>query len=99
MDLVLGRLAAQTADEWDVEIVERKGIGHPDTIADALAERLSVALSRLYLERFGAILHHNVDKALTGYSSGRRRAGVGDSLPSHSSPISSCTVSAVMCEA
>ena len=64
MDLVLGRLPAQTPDEWDVEIVERNGIGHPDTISDALPERLSVALSRLYLERFGAILHHNVDKAL-----------------------------------
>lgn len=47
-----------------IEIVERKGLGHPDTICDALAERLSNALSRYYLERFGLILHHNVDKAL-----------------------------------
>jgi len=46
------------------EIVERKGLGHPDTICDALAEHLSVALSRAYLARFGTILHHNVDKAL-----------------------------------
>ena len=46
------------------EIVERKGIGHPDTICDSLAEELSVALSRIYLEEFGAIMHHNVDKAL-----------------------------------
>jgi len=48
----------------DVEIVERKGIGHPDTICDALAERLSCSLSAFYLARFGVILHHNVDKAL-----------------------------------
>ncbi len=46
------------------EIVERKGAGHPDTIADALAEHFSVALSRFYLDRFGFILHHNVDKVL-----------------------------------
>jgi S-adenosylmethionine synthetase len=47
-----------------VEIVERKGLGHPDTICDALAENLSRALCREYRRRFGAILHHNVDKAL-----------------------------------
>lgn len=47
-----------------VEIVERKGLGHPDSICDALAETLSRNLCRHYLERFGAILHHNVDKAL-----------------------------------
>lgn len=47
-----------------VEIVERKGLGHPDSICDALAETLSRNLCRHYLERFGEILHHNVDKAL-----------------------------------
>jgi S-adenosylmethionine synthetase len=47
-----------------VEIVERKGLGHPDTICDALAEEVSLALSRFYLRRFGYVLHHNVDKVL-----------------------------------
>ena len=47
-----------------VEIVERKGLGHPDAICDMLSEQLSVALSRKYLDEFGLILHHNVDKAL-----------------------------------
>jgi len=47
-----------------VEIVERKGLGHPDTICDALAEELSLALCRYYREHFGLILHHNLDKAL-----------------------------------
>jgi S-adenosylmethionine synthetase len=47
-----------------VEIVERKGLGHPDTICDALAETLSRNLCREYRARFGGILHHNVDKAL-----------------------------------
>ena len=45
-----------------VEIVERKGLGHPDTLCDALAEEVSLALSRFYRERFGFVLHHNVDK-------------------------------------
>jgi S-adenosylmethionine synthetase len=42
------------------EFVERKGIGHPDTLADALAEHLSVNYSRYTKKRFGAILHHNL---------------------------------------
>ena len=55
---------AGLAERDDPEIVERKGRGHPDTICDFLAESVSLALSRAYLERFGAILHHNVDKVL-----------------------------------
>ena len=47
-----------------LEIVERKGLGHPDTVCDALAEELSRRLCRYYLDNFGLILHHNVDKAL-----------------------------------
>jgi S-adenosylmethionine synthetase len=47
-----------------VEIVERKGLGHHDSICDALAETLSRNLCRHYLDRGGEILHHNVDKAL-----------------------------------
>ncbi len=50
--------------ENPVEIVERKGTGHPDTICDNLAEELSVALCKLYLKEFGFVQHHNVDKAL-----------------------------------
>jgi S-adenosylmethionine synthetase len=48
----------------DVEIVERKGIGHPDTICDLAMERVSQALSKAYTESFGRILHHNCDKGL-----------------------------------
>ena len=47
-----------------VEIVERKGLGHPDSICDALAEAVSISLCKYYFENFGFILHHNVDKAL-----------------------------------
>lgn len=50
--------------ESPIEIVERKGIGHPDYIADAVAEEASRRLSKYYLENFGVILHHNLDKTL-----------------------------------
>ncbi|MEM3671000.1 MAG: methionine adenosyltransferase [Thermoprotei archaeon] len=48
----------------EVELVERKGLGHPDYIADSTSEELSRRLSKYYLEEFGVILHHNVDKTL-----------------------------------
>lgn len=47
-----------------VEIVERKGLGHPDYICDAIADKISVQLSKRYQEETGTILHHNVDKSL-----------------------------------
>jgi S-adenosylmethionine synthetase len=64
MVITVRHLGKRTIDDENVEIVERKGLGHPDTLCDALAERLSQALCRFYDERFGLILHHNVDKVL-----------------------------------
>lgn len=46
----------------DIEIVERKGIGHPDSVADALAEEVSRALCKMYKKEFGHVLHHNTDE-------------------------------------
>ena len=60
------------------EMVERKGVGHPDSVCDALAENLSVALSRFYVGRFGRILHHNVDKALLVGGAARAAFGGGE---------------------
>lgn len=57
-------LKSTPTEELPVELVERKGLGHPDYIADAAAEASSVALSKYYYEHFGMILHHNVDKVL-----------------------------------
>ncbi len=53
-----------SVNEVEVELVERKGLGHPDYISDAVAEEVSKALSLYYLKEFGHILHHNVDKVL-----------------------------------
>jgi len=64
MQIVIEMQQGAWAGARPVEIVERKGLGHPDTICDMLSERLSVALSKHYLDQFGLILHHNVDKAL-----------------------------------
>ncbi len=47
-----------------VEVVERKGLGHPDYICDSIMNQVSVELCSEYLERFGAIMHHNIDKGL-----------------------------------
>jgi S-adenosylmethionine synthetase len=47
-----------------VEFVERKGVGHPDTICDHLAEELARELASEYLEHTGAVQHFNVDKAI-----------------------------------
>jgi S-adenosylmethionine synthetase len=63
--------------ELDVEIVERKGLGHPDTICDLVMERISQALSQAYLKHFGRILHHNCDKGLLVAGRVERRYGGG----------------------
>jgi len=75
MDLVIDSDGAAGPESHPVEVVERKGLGHPDSLCDALAESLSLTLSRFYLDRFGAVLHHNVDKALL--RGGRARAAFG----------------------
>lgn len=57
------------------EIVEKKGLGHPDTLCDGISDAVSRALSRYYLDHFGRILHHNVDKVLL--IGGRSRPAFG----------------------
>ncbi|MCZ2808713.1 MAG: methionine adenosyltransferase [Candidatus Bathyarchaeota archaeon] len=51
-------------EKQQIEIVERKGVGHPDSMCDAIMDQVSVGLSRAYLEKFGTIMHHNADKSL-----------------------------------
>jgi S-adenosylmethionine synthetase len=62
--IILERLRAAPVHKHKVEIVERKGLGHPDHIVDSSSEAVSRALAKYYLEEFGKILHHNVDKGL-----------------------------------
>ena len=51
-------------EQQRLEVVERKGLGHPDYICDAIMDQISVKLSKGYIDRFGTIMHHNVDKSL-----------------------------------
>ncbi len=67
--------------EQNMELVERKGIGHPDSICDGLAEAVSRALSNEYMKRYGHVLHHNTDQVelVGGRSSPKWGAGEIDS--------------------
>ncbi|HEY7682529.1 MAG TPA: methionine adenosyltransferase [Gemmatimonadales bacterium] len=79
MDIVVSRVRASPG-ELPVEMAERKGLGHPDTICDAIAEECSRTLCRYYLKQFGRILHHNVDKVLLRAGSARPLFGGGEVL-------------------
>jgi S-adenosylmethionine synthetase len=50
--------------ERPIEFVERKGVGHPDSLIDGIVENISLELCKAYMEKAGQILHHNVDKGL-----------------------------------
>ena len=52
----------RAVEDQEVEIVERKGIGHPDSICDGIAESVSRALSQTYIDRVGKVLHYNTDE-------------------------------------
>jgi len=55
--------AGRAVEDQEVEIVERKGLGHPDSICDGVAEQVSQALARTYIERVGKVLHFNTDES------------------------------------
>jgi S-adenosylmethionine synthetase len=78
VELILRPLDAPPPDARPAEVVERKGLGHPDSICDALAEALSLAYSRHCLARFGRIPHHNVDKVLLKAGRSAPRFGGGE---------------------
>lgn len=75
---IITRTSSEWPDERPVEIVERKGLGHPDTLCDAIAERVSTVLCHAYRDRFGTILHHNVDKVLLCGGASCPRFGGGE---------------------
>ncbi|MEM2262277.1 MAG: methionine adenosyltransferase, partial [Ignisphaera sp.] len=63
-NIVVNEYHWQGIENINVEMVERKGVGHPDYIADGIAEAVSRELSKYYLRHYNVILHHNVDKVL-----------------------------------
>ena len=75
--IVVEELKKPSIEEQKIEIVERKGLGHPDTICDLIMNEISIQLSREYLKKFGTILHHNIDKALLSAGEVENRFGGG----------------------
>lgn len=77
-------VVAEASETWiedrPVEIVERKGIGHPDSICDGIAERVSVEYTRWCIENLGAPLHHNFDKVQLVAGETLVNYGVGEML-------------------
>ena len=62
-NIIVKELIQKPIEEQEIEIVERKGIGHPDSISDGIAESVSRALCHAYIENFdGQIMHHNTDE-------------------------------------
>ncbi len=63
-NIVVKELNQTYIEDLEIEIVERKGIGHPDSISDGIAQAVSNALCDMYQEELGEgnILHHNTDE-------------------------------------
>lgn len=61
-NIVVAESIGTWIEDRPVEIVERKGIGHPDSLCDGIAERISVEYTKWCKENLGAQLHHNFDK-------------------------------------
>ncbi|WP_049980510.1 methionine adenosyltransferase [Halolamina rubra] len=74
-NIQVSELDRQAVEDQQVEIVERKGLGHPDSICDGIAESVSRALSQLYLDRVGKVLHYNTDE--TQLAAGRAAPAYG----------------------
>jgi len=71
------KINPQKEVDSSVEIVERKGLGHPDTICDLVVDQLSIRLSQIYKKEFGVIPHFNIDKALLSAGTAENRFGGG----------------------
>ncbi len=76
-NILVDSLKQTPLEQQKLEIVERKGLGHPDCICDAIMDRISVGLSQEYLKKVGVILHHNIDKSLLAAGEAETQFGGG----------------------
>ena len=67
-------------EEREIEMVERKGLGHPDSMMDGTMDAVSRALSKFYIKKFGQILHHNTDKGQLSSGKSHPEFGGGEIL-------------------
>lgn len=77
-NIQVSQLDRQAVEDQEVEIVERKGVGHPDSISDGIAESVSRALSQMYLDRVGRVLHYNTDETQLAAGSAAPAFGGGE---------------------
>ncbi|MFB6206760.1 MAG: methionine adenosyltransferase [Haloglomus sp.] len=73
-------VVGRAVEDQEVEIVERKGLGHPDSICDGIAESVSRGLAQAYLERVGEVLHYNTDETQLVAGSAAPAFGGGEIL-------------------
>ena len=76
-NILVDALKQTPLEQQKLEIVERKGLGHPDFICDNIMDRISVKLSQEYIKKAGRILHHNIDKSLLAAGEAEPRFGGG----------------------
>ncbi|MEM0023034.1 MAG: methionine adenosyltransferase [Archaeoglobaceae archaeon] len=78
VNIIVEELIHTPIEEQKVELVERKGIGHPDSLADGIAESMSRELCKEYLKRFGVVMHHNTDETQIIAGKSNPRFGGGE---------------------
>ena len=66
-EIIIEALNRIPVEQQRVELVERKGIGHPDSTCNVIMEKVARALCHEYIAAFGRVLHFNVDKMSCGW--------------------------------
>lgn len=64
MSILIDSKLETSIEKLPFELVERKGVGHPDTICDAIAERASQYYSQYFYNNYGRVAHHWFDKVM-----------------------------------
>lgn len=77
-NIMVDVLKQMPIEQQKLEIVERKGLGHPDFICDQIMDRISVRLSQEYIRKVGQIMHHNIDKSLLAAGEAETAFGGGE---------------------
>jgi S-adenosylmethionine synthetase len=77
-NIVVSEATDHYIEDQHVEIVERKGVGHPDSLCDGIAESISQAYMDWCTTHLGGPLHHNFDKVQLVAGESAPRFGGGE---------------------
>lgn len=86
-NIIVKQLLRPAMDRQQYEMCEHKGIGHPDTLTDAMCEAASRELSLVYRRECGRIMHHNLDKGLLIAGASAPRFGGGTTVFAATHPM------------